>query len=154
MSRLKVLVVATAGLAAALGITVLERTEWGRRLSRRTARRVARLARYESGRLEGLRYHLAGRSPDPSVTDALLADRVRSSLGPLEHRLEIPRVHVTACGHDVTLHGELDSPWHADQVVEAVAKVPGVARVQSRLRVGPLRAENRPPHAPARRRAG
>jgi osmotically-inducible protein OsmY len=152
MSRLTKVVVAAAGVVVAAGITVLERTPRGRRLSRRMAHQVARLARYESGRLEGLRYHLAGRSPDPTVTDALLADRVRSSLGPLEHRLEIPRVHVTACGHDVMLHGEVDSPWHADEVGEAVSKMPGVARVESRLRVGPLRAENRPAHA--HRRAG
>lgn len=154
VSRLKMLIVGTAALVAALGITALERTELGRRLSRRAAHRVTRLARYETGRLEGLRYRLAGRGPDPTVTDALLADRVRSSLGPLEHRLDIPRVHVTACGHVVTLHGEVDSLPHGQQVGQAVAKVPGVARVDSRLRVVPLRAESRPSQAGSHRRAG
>lgn len=153
MSRLKMLVVSTVTVVAVLGITLVERTELGRRLSRRAARRITRLARYETGRLEGLRYHLAGRGPDPAVTDRLLADRVRSTIGPLEHRLDIPRVHISACGHVVTLHGEVDSARHVQQVVEAVAKVPGVARVDSRLRVVPVRAENRPSQAGAHRRA-
>lgn len=149
MSRLRMLVLAGFGLAAAAVIAAVERTPAGRRLSRRTAHRVARLARYESGRLEGLRYRLSGRRPDPDVTDAVLADRIRSELGPLEHELDLPRVHVTACGHDVVLHGEVDSPWHAHQLVEAVGSVPGVARVDSRLSVGPLSRESRPSQSAA-----
>jgi hypothetical protein len=149
MSRLRKLVLAGLGLAATALIAALERTPTGRRLSRRAAHRVARLARYESGRLEGFRYRLAGRGPDPEATDAVLADRIRSRLGPLEHKLDLPRVHVTACGHDVVLHGEVDSPWHADQLMEAVAKVPGVAKVDSRLAVGPLRHESRPSQSAA-----
>lgn len=133
-----------AGAVAALGVGILERTPGGRRLSRHLARRVTRFARYESGRLEGVRYHLARRSPDPKVVDSVLADRVRSMLGPLEHRLDVPRVHVSACGHQVMLHGEVDSWEQESEVVRAVRAVPGVHRVTSRLTVGLFAGDSRP----------
>lgn len=143
MWRPRMVVVAVGALLGA-GLAILERTAAGRRLSRRVARRVTRAARYESGRLDGLRYHLAGRSPDPSVTDALLADRVRSAIGPLEHRLDVPRVHVLACGHDVMLHGDVGSEDEAARLVDAVQAVPGVGRVDSHLHVGYFAGDSRP----------
>lgn len=144
MTRLRTLALAAAGGAATAVIAAVECTPTGKRLSRRAARRVTRLARYESGRLEGLRYRLSGRGPDPAVSDGVLADRIRSALGPLEHELDLPRVHVTACGHDVMLHGEVDSTRHAHQLVDAVARMPGVAKVDSRLAVSALKSESRP----------
>lgn len=141
------------GALAGVGIAVLERTPAGRRLSRRLARRVARAARYESGRLDGVRYRMAGRAPDPSVTDALLADRVRSVLGTLERRLDVPRIHVLACGHDVMLHGDVGTEEQAGLLAEAVRAVPGVASVDSRLHVGYFSGDSRPSEAAGTRQA-
>ena len=153
MSRSRVLGVITVG-ALAVGVTALE-TVAGRRCSRRMARSVARTARYQSGRLEGFRYRLAGHHPDPTVEARVLADRVRSTLGPLEHRLDVPRVHVMADGHDVVLHGEVGTDEQAEILVEAVRRIPGVRRVQSRLHVGLFpgdtrRSEGTEHHAPSR----
>ncbi|HAM02592.1 MAG TPA: hypothetical protein DCQ30_10275 [Acidimicrobiaceae bacterium] len=111
---------------------------------------LARTARYQGGRIEGFRYRLAGRHPDPAVTDGVLADRIRSTLGPLEHRLDIPRIHVLACGHDVMLHGDVDDARHARELVAAVAAVPGVAHVDSHLRVGLIPGDSRPSEGGAR----
>lgn len=144
MTRTRTAVMAGAGAVLALGVAALERTAVGRRLSRRLARAVTRAARYESGRLEGLRYRMAGRGPDPGVTDALLADRVRSVLGPLERRLDVPRVHVLACGHDVMLHGDVGTEGEAARIVDAVRAVPGVGRIDSHLHVGYFAGDSRP----------
>jgi hypothetical protein len=51
--------------------------------------------RYRSGQWMGVSYRLRGRRPDPNVSDDILADRIRSSIGGLEARLDVPRVHVT-----------------------------------------------------------
>lgn len=144
MTRTRTAVIAGGGALLALALGMLERTAAGRRVSRRLARGVTRAARYESGRLDGLRYRLAGRTPDPGVTDALLADRIRSVLGPLERRLDVPRVHVLACGHDVMLHGDVGTDGQAARVVDAVRAVPGVARVDSHLHVGYFAGDSRP----------
>jgi uncharacterized protein (DUF2267 family) len=105
---------------------------------------VTRTARYQGGRLEGLRYRLAGRHPDPTVEARVLADRVRSALGPVEHRLDIPRVHVMADGHDVLLHGDVASAEQAETLVAAVQRIPGVKRVESHLHVGLFPGDTRP----------
>ena len=47
----------------------------------------------------GLVYRLAGRKPDPDVSDDILADRIRSTIGPLEKRLGVPRLHVMVEDH-------------------------------------------------------
>jgi len=132
------------GIAAiTTGVAVFE-TVVGRRLSRHMARAVARAARYQSGRLTGLRYRISGRHPDPNVEDRVLADRVRSMLGPLEHRLDIPRVHVLVEGHTVLLHGDVTSDTQARAIIDAVEDVPGVQRVTSHLHVGLFPGDTRP----------
>jgi len=142
MTRNRVIGLVAAGVLAA-GVMLLE-TVAGRRVSRRLARAVTRWARYQSGQLEGFRYHLAGRHPDPTAEGPLLADRVRSSLGPLEHRLDIPHLHVMAEGHDVLLHGDVASEDQVGTLVEATRRVPGVAEVRSHLHVGLLPGDTRP----------
>jgi len=142
MSRNRVLGVLAAG-ALAVGVTA-SKTVAGRRFSRKLAHAVIRTARYQSGRLEGFRYRLAGRHPDPTVEDRVLADRVRSVLGPLEHRLDIPRVHVMAEGHDVLLHGDVASDDQVETLVEAIRRTPGVKRVESHLHVGLFPGDTRP----------
>lgn len=142
MSRARVVEV-VAGGALAIGVCLRE-TVAGRRLSRKLARTVSRTARYQRGRLEGLRYRMAGRRPNPDVDEHVLADRVRSVLGPLEHRLDIPRVHVQAHDHEVLLHGEVATEQQAREIVEASRAVPGVGKVLSRLHVGLFAGDSRP----------
>jgi uncharacterized protein (DUF2267 family) len=125
------------------GVLVLL-TRGGRTRTRHLVKATARRTKYLSGRLEGLRYRLAGRHPDPSVGGAVLADRVRSVLGPLEHQLDIPRLHVMAEGHGMLLHGDVATEEQIGEVVDAVRRVPGVASIESHLQVGFFRGETRP----------
>jgi hypothetical protein len=76
--------------------------------------RLTQRIRYARGRINGTWYRLARRTPDPTVADDVLADRVRSSLGRLEKRLDTPRIHVLVEDHVVFLHG--DVPSSADAV--------------------------------------
>jgi uncharacterized protein (DUF2267 family) len=131
-----------AGMVA--GSALALRSHRVRRTTRHGLERVTRRARYESGRLEGLRYHLAGRHPDPDVPSTVLADRIRSALGPLEHRLDVPRVHVMVEDHTVLLHGEVDDERQAWAIEDAVRRVPGVARLRSHLAVGLTAGDSRP----------
>jgi hypothetical protein len=118
---------------------------------------AARRARYGAGRLQGAAYRLQGRQPDPDVSDDILADRIRSSLGTLEKRLDVPRIHVMVEDHVAILHGEVASDHDAEQLVAAVERVSGVATVRSRLHVGLVKSDTRPSeggqalHAPADR---
>lgn len=134
----------SGGLALTAAAVAVLRGPEGRRRARRLAHTVARRARYQSGRIEGLRYHWGGGGPDPNEVDGVLADRVRSMLGPLEHRLDIPRVHVMAEGHEVLLHGSVDTEAQEQAVVSAVKGIPGVRSVQSHLHVGLGRGDTRP----------
>src|SRR5512142_2260250 len=88
--------VQTAGLAAgAIGMVAVAVPDSGAgRAARHLADRLARDVRYAAGSAPGMLYRLAGRRPDPNVSDDVLADRIRSNLGPLERRLDLPRVHV------------------------------------------------------------
>jgi uncharacterized protein (DUF2267 family) len=128
----------------AAGGAALMRSQVVRRTTRRQLLHLTRWARYRSGRLEGVRYRMAGRHPDPDVYPTVLADRVRSALGPLEHRLDIPRVHVMVEGHTVLLHGEVDDERQAWAVEDAVRRVAGVARLQSHIAVGLTPGDTRP----------
>lgn len=111
---------------------------------RTVARRLARRASHLAGRLEGLAYRLGDQRPDPGVDDAVLVQRVRSSLGPLERRLDLPRLHVTSTDHVVDLHGVVTSETQARRLEEAVAGVSGVASVRSHLHVGMGPGDTRP----------
>ena len=153
MKRSRVLGVLVAA-ALAVAVTAFE-TVAGRRLSRRVAHSVTRRARFQRGRLEGFRYRLAGRHPDPAAEGPVLADRVRSVLGALEHRLDVPRIHVMADGHHVLLHGDVATDGQAEALVDEVRRVPGVHEVESHLHVGLFSGDTRPSegqghHAPSR----
>jgi hypothetical protein len=116
----------------------------GRALARRTVKNGRRTVAYTQGRLQGLRYAAAGRHPDETVPDDVLADRVRTSLGPVLHRLDLPRVHVTVETHVVTLHGDAGTLSDVKAIGRAVAGVPGVVAVRSALHVGLLPGDTRP----------
>jgi uncharacterized protein (DUF2267 family) len=149
VARRRTAALAGAGLLALL--VVLYRPTTRRRLRRRL-RAFRRKAAYLRGRMAGVRYRLSGRHPDPDVADHVLADRVRSALGPLEQRLDIPRVHVACQKHIVFLHGNVDSEASERTLVDAVLAISGVRAVQSELHVGLSRGDTRPSqgraHAP------
>jgi uncharacterized protein (DUF2267 family) len=116
----------------------------GRAIARRAIRDGRRTAAYTRGRLDGLRYAAAGRHPDENVSDDILADRVRTALGPVLRRLDLPRVHVTVERHVVTLHGDAGSLRDIKAIGQLVAAVPGVTGVRSALHVGLLPGASRP----------
>jgi uncharacterized protein (DUF2267 family) len=76
--------------------------------------------------------------------DDIVADRVRSALGPVCKRLDVPRAHVMVSDHVVTLHGEVDTVAEALTLSWAAGAVPGVLAVRCRLHVGLLPHQGRP----------
>ncbi|HZU74951.1 MAG TPA: DUF2267 domain-containing protein [Acidimicrobiales bacterium] len=136
------------GLAVA-GVGLLARhylgagTRGRRQLARRGDRMAGRV-RHLAGRWEGTSYRLQGRHPDLGVPDNVLADRVRSSLGPLESRLDLPRLHVMVNDRVVVLHGEVETADQALELERAAARVAGVAGVNSFLHVGLTAGDSRP----------
>ena len=114
----------------------------GRRCrSRRDRVRRSALSR---GRLRGLRYRLLRHHPVEDVSDLVLADRIRSSIGPLVHQLDLPHIHVMVHAHIAMLHGDVAVVSDAEQLSEAVNAVSGVRGVESFLHVGLLASETRP----------
>jgi hypothetical protein len=111
--------------------------------ARRLAHRLARDARYAAGSVPGLVYKLAGRHPDPDVTDDILVDRVRSSIGGVEKRLDIPHIHVMVEDHVAILHGEVNEDSDIRTLEHTIMKVSGVRGVESHLHVGLARGDTR-----------
>lgn len=64
-----------------------------------------------------------------ATDDVVLADRVRSSVGPLLKELDTPRIHVMAEGNRVLLHGEVVDGAARAWIEEAVRNVEGVGTV-------------------------
>jgi uncharacterized protein (DUF2267 family) len=93
---------------------------------------------------EGIRYRLHRRHPDPDVDDLTLADRVRSTIGPLERKLDLPHIHVMIEEHVALLHGDVAYADEAAVLERAVRRVAGVRGVDSYLHVGLLRSDTRP----------
>lgn len=135
--------------ALVLAVVVTRRQAAARTLGRGVDVLIRRV-RYAEGQLKGLRYRLAGRAPDPTVSDDVLGDRIRSSLGRIEKHLDLARVHVMVEDHDVLLHGEVPSNGDALAIELAVADMPGVRGVESYLHVGLLAGDTRPSQGRAR----
>ncbi len=127
--------------------TALSKGHKGRRLLRETGDHTLRQVRRLSGRWQGVSYRLKGRHPNPDVPDLVLADRIRSSLGPLEKRLDIPRVHVMVEDHTALLHGEVETEEQLQAVEDAVARIAGVVGVESYLHLGLISGDSRPSDA-------
>ncbi len=114
------------------------------RAARRVGGRLVRDARYIAKSAPGIRYRLTGRQPDPNVSDDILADRVRSSLGPLEKRLDVPRVHVMVEDHVAIVHGDVPDAVDATRIEHAVLRVSGIEGVESHLHLGLISGDTRP----------
>jgi BON domain len=114
------------------------------RAARRIADRLGRDVRYTVASAPGILYRLAGRSPEPNVSDDVLADRIRSSLGPLEHRLDVPRVHVIVEDHVAIVHGDVPDEGAACAIERAIMRISGVKGVESHLHPGLVAGDTRP----------
>ena len=120
---------AAAAVGAKLGIDKLRRSS----RAESTVADLRRRGHHLTGKAKGMAYHTLRRHPDANVDDATLADRVRSSIGPLEKRLHVPRVHVTVEDGTVILHGEVPNSEAETQIVKAVDGIAGVRDVRSHL---------------------
>ena len=142
----------TLWIGAGLGVAAaaLARNAAPGRAVQRGVGVLSKKARYTAGRLDGLRYRLAGRAPDPLVSDDVLADRIRSSLGGLEKRLDVPRVHVTVEDHVARLHGEVSRESDRSVIESFVLDVSGVRGLESYLHVGLSSGSTRPSDGRAR----
>jgi uncharacterized protein (DUF2267 family) len=100
--------------------------------------------KYAVGSAPGILYRLAGRRPDPDVSDDILADRIRSEIGRLEKRLDVPRVHIMVEDHVAIAHGDVPNEWAARAIEHAILAVSGVRGVESHLHPGLLAGETRP----------
>jgi uncharacterized protein (DUF2267 family) len=145
MRTTKRLVQGAALVAGAIGsvAAMAPDTPLGRE-ARRFGNRLARDVRYAAASAPGFVYRLTGQRPDPNVGDDVLADRIRSSLGPLEKRLDVPRVHVMVEERVAILHGEVPSDGDAARLEHAVLRVSGVEGVESHLHVGLIAGDTRP----------
>jgi hypothetical protein len=82
---------------------------------------------------KGLAYRATRRNPSTTVDDSVLADRIRSTIGPLEKQLHNSRINVTVEKGIAILHGDIESPEAALQIEEAVRGVAGVRDISSHL---------------------
>jgi uncharacterized protein (DUF2267 family) len=112
--------------------------------ARRQVSLAARRGRQVRGRLHGALYQLQGRRPEPNVSDLVLTDRIRSSLGPLEKRLDVPHVHVMVEDHVAVLHGAVPTAADAAALEHAVEAISGVQGVESYLHIGLGACDTRP----------
>jgi hypothetical protein len=112
--------------------------------TRRLVQRLQRDVRYAAASAPGIVYRLAGRHPDPNVSDDILADRIRSDIGPLEQRLDVPHVHVMVEDHVAVLHGEVSDDDDVKAIEHAVLGVSGVRGVESHLRPSLAKGDTRP----------
>lgn len=113
------------------------------RAAHKASARAGRWLRFQRGRLQGFLCRSLA-VPDGDVDDAVLADRIRSSLGLLEHRLDVPRVHVTVERCVAILHGDVTCEDDVSALVDASRQVPGVRDVRSHLHVGLTAGDTRP----------
>ena len=132
------------GLAVGGGVFLLKPGTPLNHAACRVIDEAGRRLRYLSGRMQGVSYRLAGRHPDPDVTDDILADRIRSELGGLEKQLDLPHIHVMVEKHVALLHGEVATSDDAVAIEKAVASVSGVKGVKSHLHVGLIGGDTRP----------
>lgn len=107
-------------------------------------RATRRLGRRLGGRFSALRHRLLGPGAVADVSDHVVADRVRSMLGPVEKRLDLPRLHVMVEDGIAVLHGAVAAGEDEAELIRTVASVPGVHAVDARLHLGLSSADTRP----------
>lgn len=143
MRKLMTRGVMTGAAITGIAVVALRDTSIGR-AARRAGAELDRRSRYLRSAWPGIRYRAMGRHPDIDVSDDVLADRVRSMLGPVQRRLDVPRVHVTVGDGVAMLHGGVPSDVDAHELELAAHLVPGVCGVVSYFHVGLRPGDTRP----------
>jgi uncharacterized protein (DUF2267 family) len=107
-----------------------------RRTLRRSGQRVRRRISYLRGRVRGLRYRMLARGPTPDVDDDVLEQRVRSTLGSLRRRYDLPPIEVSAVmDGSVVLDGYAPDLEQVRELEASLSEIPGVEMVISRIQV-------------------
>lgn len=114
------------------------------RALRRARHRATQRIRYVRGAAQGARYRLGGGRPDPNASDDVLTQRVRSALGPLEKRRDLPHVHVMVEDGVALLHGELPTEDDVNAIELRAMEVSGIRSLVSFLHVGLASGTTRP----------
>ena len=127
-----------------LAILVPTRTGRVRPVTRAGRRRVQRRLHGIPGRIRGLDYKLHRRHPDENVSDLVLADRIRSSLGRVQKELDLPHIHVMVNDRVVKLHGDVVSQHQTERLITEIEHMAGVQGVESFLHVGLLSSDTKP----------
>jgi len=132
-----------------LGAVLFRSGTVGRRGFERATAWLSGRSRHARGVLRGVRYRARGGHPDEDVIDLVLADRIRSTLGPVARQLDLPHIHVMVHDHVAVLHGDVATETDREVVEGAVRKVSGVQEVESHLHIGLLPSDSRPSHGRA-----
>lgn len=102
--------------------------------------RAAKRARYERGRLQGLRHSLRERIGkvglrEGYITDDVITQRVKTELGENPRTWRIPRINVETVNRVVTLRGRVSSEEEREALEEVARSVPDVDDVINRVSV-------------------
>lgn len=143
MPMTRKLMIGAAGMVP-ISALLLSVTARGRRQLRRAAHRAVGRARYLAGHVRGVRYRLVHGGPPENVSDAVLVQRIRSKLGPLEKRLDVPHLHVSSYDRNVSLHGVVATADDAQRLEDTVRAISGVRGCVSHVRVGLGPGDSRP----------
>lgn len=144
-------IITAGGAAACLVAAAGQRCSSGRTLRRNARRWEQRTAGRLRGWAKRMDYLCNGGHPDPDVPDLVLADRIRSTIGPLERQLDLPHIHVMVNDRTAMLHGDVATLVDAARLEDAVGRVAGVSGVESFLHIGLLPSDTRPSQGRASR---
>jgi osmotically-inducible protein OsmY len=119
--------------AWAAGVSVAAISGWLATRSKSLTRNASPYLRRTAHQARGLAYRVIRRHPSMTVDDSVLADRIRSTIGPLEKQLHVARINLTVENGVAILHGDIESLDAATQIEEAVRGVAGVRDIRSHL---------------------
>jgi osmotically-inducible protein OsmY len=117
----------------AAGASVAAISGWLATRSKSLTKNASPYLRRTVHQAKGLAYRAMRRHPSTTVDDSVLADRIRSTIGPLEKQLHNSRINVTVENGVAILHGDIDSREAATRIEEAVRGVAGVRETRSHL---------------------
>jgi osmotically-inducible protein OsmY len=119
--------------ASAAGASLAATSGWLATHSKSLTRKASPYLHRTAHQAKGLAYRVFRRHPSTTVDDSVLADRIRSTIGPLEKQLHISRINLTVESGVAILHGDIGSPDAVGQIEEAVRGVAGVRDIRSHL---------------------
>jgi osmotically-inducible protein OsmY len=115
------------------GVSVAAIGGWLATRSKSLTKNASPYLRRAGHQAKGLTYRAMRRHPSTTVDDSVLADRIRSTIGPLEKQLHNSRINVTVENGIAILHGDIDSREAATRIEEAVRGIAGVRDIRSHL---------------------